>query len=143
MEGASPEAHDAIRGKNSFRETVEAIRSFKEHGLTVAIMMTLSRQNKDEIRPLLDLLVDLEADTFAIDRFIPEGQAANHQDWLLPREDLAHCFQAVYDWGISHAKPRVLMYRPLFCLIDSDSRYVNAMYPFGINAQTIQHDVSL
>lgn len=143
MEGASPRTHDGIRGDGSFGETVDAIRRCKRHGLTVAVMMTLSGENKDEILPLLNLLMDLDVDTFALDRFIPEGQAIDHRDWLLSPEELKRCFKAVYEWGISHPKPRVLTYRPLFCLIDSESPHIGAMCSVGINALTILHDGSV
>jgi radical SAM protein with 4Fe4S-binding SPASM domain len=140
LEGASPAVHDAIRGIGSFEETIAAIRRSKQCGLTVAVMMTLSRQNMHEIVLLLDRLVDLGVDVFAIDRFIPEGQASSHTDWLLSASELKHCFETVHRWGIGHRQPRVLMYRPLFCLIDPESPYVGAMCSAGINALTILHD---
>ena len=79
LEGATDSCHDAIRGEGSFQETLEATARMKRHGLTIAVMMTLSRRNMTDVFALLDLLRERDLDVFTIDRFIPEGQAANHQ----------------------------------------------------------------
>ncbi len=140
MEGATAACHDAIRGEGSFEETLNAIARMKEHGLTVGVMMTLSRVNQGEIIELLELLRERDVDVFTIDRFIPEGQGEEHQGWLLSRDELKSAFEAVHRWGITHDRPRVLMYRPLFCLIDDTSPYVGAMCSVGANALCFLHD---
>ncbi len=140
VEGASAECHDAIRGSGSFVETMQAIKRMKQSGLTVAAMMTISRKNMSEIVALLDLLQEYDVDAFTIDRFIPEGQGARNREWLLGPADVRDCFQTVYRWAMKNEKPRVLMYRPLFCLIDSESPHVGAMCSVGVNALTILHD---
>jgi len=143
VEGASEASHDAIRGNGSFLETMQAIKRMKQNGLTVATMMTISRKNMSEILALLELLREQGVDAFTIDRFIPEGQGAQNRDWLLSSIDVRDCFQRVYRWAMENKKPRVLMYRPLFCLIDSKSPYVGAMCSVGVNALTILHDGSV
>ena len=143
LEGASDECHDAIRGSGSFVETMQAIKRMKQSGLTVAAMMTISRKNMSEIVALLELLREYGVDVFTIDRFIPEGQGAQNRDWLLSSIDVRDCFQTVYRWAMENRKPRVLMYRPLFCLIDSESPHVGAMCSVGVNALTILHDGSV
>jgi radical SAM protein with 4Fe4S-binding SPASM domain len=140
IEGASEECHDAIRGNGSFLETMQAIKRMKQNGLTVAVMMTVSRKNMAEIVPLLNLLREYSVDTFTIDRFIPEGQGAQNREWLLSPIEVRDCFQNVYQWAMENREPRVLMYRPLFCLIDSESPHVGAMCSVGVNALTILHD---
>jgi len=143
LEGASDECHDAIRGSGSFVETMQAIKRMKQSGLTVAAMMTISRKNMSEIVALLELLREYGVDVFTIDRFIPEGQGARNRDWLLSSIDVRDCFQTVYRWAMENREPRVLMYRPLFCLIDSESPHVGAMCSVGVNALTILHDGSV
>ena len=143
IEGASSECHDSIRGKGSFNETIQAIKRMKQSGLTVAAMMTISRQNMSEIVAVLELLREYGVDTFSIDRFIPEGQGAQNKEWLLTTADVRNCFQTIYRWAMENRKPRVLMYRPLFCLIDSESPHVGAMCSVGVNALTILHDGSV
>lgn len=140
LEGASAECHDRIRGRDSFRETTQAIQRMKQNGLTVAVMMTVSRQNVSEIVSILELLREYGVDTFSVDRFIPEGQGSRNRDWLLSATEVRECYQTVYQWAMKNRSPRVLMYRPLFCLIDSQSPHVGAMCSVGVNALTILHD---
>ena len=140
LEGATAECHDAIRGAGSFDETLEAIKRMKQSGLTVAAMMTVSRQNMSEIVALLELLRESGVDVFSMDRFIPEGQGARNREWLLTSTEVRDCYQTLHRWAIENRRPRVLMYRPLFCLIDAESPYVGAMCSVGVNALTILHD---
>jgi radical SAM protein with 4Fe4S-binding SPASM domain len=140
LEGATSNVNDAIRGENAFEETLEAIDRLKKHGLTVAVMMTISRQNMSEVLDLLHLLEERKVDTFSFERFIPEGQSEGHKDWVLPPEELKALYERIYNWALQHKTPRVLMYRPLCCLIDPTSEHVGAMCSVGINALTIMHD---
>jgi radical SAM protein with 4Fe4S-binding SPASM domain len=143
LEGATADCHDAIRGPRSFDETIQAITRMKHAGLTVAVMMTISRQNMSEIVPLLELVGQLGGDVFSMDRFIPEGQGTQHREWLLSTAQVRDCYQTLYRWAMRGRKPRVLMYRPLFCLIDSTSPHVGAMCSVGVNALTILQDGSV
>jgi len=140
VEGSTAAIHDGVRGSGSFSETQEAIQRLKEHGLVAAVMMTISRQNAHDVIPTLELMADWGVDVFSIDRFIPEGQAEDRRDWLLTADEVRSVFERIHAWGISHKQPRTLMYRPLFCLIDSESPHVGAMCSVGINALTILHD---
>ena len=140
IEGASATTHDAIRGAGSFVETRSAVRRLKRHGLTVSVMMTVSRHNAHEVDAVLDLLAGWDVDVFAVDRFIPEGQAEQSTAWLLSADEVREVFGRVHSWGTTHQVPRTLMYRPLFCLVDGDSQHVGAMCSVGVNALTILHD---
>ncbi len=140
VEGSTAATHDSVRGSGSFKETEQAVRRLKQHGLVVAVMMTLSRENADDVIPTLELMAEWDVDVFSIDRFIPEGQAEERRDWLLTADEVRRIYERIHAWGVSHKQPRTLMYRPLFCLIDSESPHVGAMCSVGINALTILHD---
>jgi AdoMet-dependent heme synthase len=140
LEGATAECHDSIRGNGSFNETMEAIKQMKQSGLTVAAMMTVSRKNMSDIVALLEMLRESGVDVFSMDRFIPEGQGVQNREWLLSSAEVRDCYRMLHSWAIENRKPRVLMYRPLFCLIDAESPYVGAMCSVGVNALTILHD---
>ena len=140
LEGSNSESHDSIRGKGTFGKTLEAISRMKRHGLTVAVMMTASQRNVNDIVPLLELLKDYDVDTFSMERFMPQGQGMEQQAWLLSSEQLKRAFHTVHEWASKNDKPKVLMYRPLYCLVDDQSPYVGAMCSVGINALSILHD---
>lgn len=140
VEGSSAATHDLIRGAGSFHETEQAVRRLKRHGITVAVMITLSRHNAGDVIAIFERLMSWGVDTVAVDRFIPEGRAAEQTHWVLSADEIKEVFGRIHAWGISHGSPRVLMYRPLFCLIEEDSPHVGAMCSVGINALTILHD---
>ncbi len=140
IEGATVASHDAIRGAGSFRLTLAAVSRLKRHGITVAAMMTLSRHNAREWDATFGMLGDAGVDVVSIDRFIPEGRGEDRRDWLLEPPQLRSVFRGIHDWALAHDKPRVLMYRPLFCLVGQSTPHVGAMCSVGANALTILHD---
>jgi radical SAM protein with 4Fe4S-binding SPASM domain len=103
-------------------------------------MMTITHRNLSSIPAMLDLLAEHEVDTFATERFIPEGAGAELKDVALAPEEAREAFETVHALGIREKRLRVLMYRPLFALIDREDPSVGAMCSIGVNALTIMHD---
>lgn len=140
LEGPSADINDSIRGNGTFERTLAAIDLLKSHGVEVAVMMTVTRRNKGSIARMLDLLAAHKVDTFAIERFIPEGSGAELEGAMLTAEEAREVFETVHALGQSERRVRVLMYRPLFALVDGDDPTVGAMCSVGTNALTIMHD---
>jgi len=140
LEGSSAKTNDRIRGGGSFDATLAAIRKLKNAGLTVSIMTTIYRSNISEIIPLIDLLENEGVDTFALERFIPEGQGSKMADEVLTSDEIHDVFQSVYEVGRHPRRIRVLMYRPLFGILDRDDPTIGAMCSIGTNALTVMHD---
>lgn len=66
--------HDYFRKPGSFRESLRALRTLKEAGISTKVMFTLSKQNKAELIPLYRFLSELDyIDVFGFDRLVPEG----------------------------------------------------------------------
>lgn len=56
LEGATVERNDEIRGKGSFVDTLQAVRNLKAEDIDVAVMMTITRKNQDQVRPMINML---------------------------------------------------------------------------------------
>ncbi len=140
LEGSTPEINDRIRGEGSFQKTISAIRKQKKAGLKVSVMTTVSRFNAKDILPLIELLEGEGVDTFALERFIPEGQGKQMANEMLSAEETHQVFKSVYEAGRKPRPIRILMYRPLFGLLDRKDPTIGAMCSVGTNALTIMHD---
>jgi len=140
LESADQNLNDQIRGKGSFETTLSAIRLLKKNDFQVAIMMTISNLNKNEVEPLVNLLKEESVDTFSAERLIPEGMGANLKDEFLTSEELKDIFQRIYSLAMKKDKIRILLYRPLFALLNGNDPTVGAMCSAGTNALTIMHD---
>ncbi|MBU2601802.1 MAG: radical SAM protein [Actinobacteria bacterium] len=140
LEAPTPQDNDAIRGSGSFATTLSANDRLKAAGLEVAVMMTIARHNKDSLSAMIDLLAEHGVDTFATERFIPEGAGAELGDAMLSSEEARETFELVHRLGVAERRLRVLMYRPLFALVDRDDPTVGAMCSVGTNALTVMHD---
>lgn len=141
LEAENPDINDKIRGPGSFEKTLAAIRLLKENNFEVAVMMTVSNVNKHEIDPLIDLLAKENVDTFAAERFIPEGKGSELDGSYLTAAQLQSVFKKIYLLALNRKeKPRILLYRPLFALFNGKDPTVGAMCSAGTNALTIMHD---
>lgn len=140
LEGSSPQMNDQIRGEGSFDKTLNAIRLLKNNAFQVSAMMTISNLNKYEVEPVINLLQEEGVDTFSAERFIPEGMGADLKEEFLPSEELKKVFQEIYSLALKQNKLRILLYRPLFGLLNGNDPTVGAMCSAGTNALTIMHD---
>lgn len=140
LEGARPETNDMVRGRGSFAATLGAIQLLKETGLVVSVMTTLTKVNAHEIPALIDLLEGHGVDALAVERFVPEGQGKNMLDQALTKEEIKDVFKTIHQAGRLPRPMRMLMYRPLFCLLDQEDSTVGARCSVGTNALTVMHD---
>lgn len=140
LEAGNPALNDQIRGNGTFNKTLSAIRLLKRNGFQVAIMMTISRINKDEVEPLIECLKAEGVDTFSAERFIPEGAGTDLKDHFLTREEVKEVFEIMYSLAMRENKIRILLYRPLFALFSDNDPSVGALCSVGNNALTIMHD---
>ncbi len=140
LEGPTDELNDMIRGEGSFEKTLRAIRNLKFRGLQVSVMTTVFRSNMSKIVELINFLENEGVDTFALERFIPEGAGSALSSEVLESWEIRDVFKTVYEAGRTPRKIRVLMYRPLFAILDQNDPTVGAICSIGNNALTLMHD---
>ncbi len=87
------EAHDdAIRGAGHFRRTLEFLDWLRELGIESAVMLTLTRDNLDQVLPLAELLRD-RVDVFTFNRLAQIGEGAA---LAIPSPDEYEAFRGHY-----------------------------------------------
>lgn len=134
------DVNDSVRGSGSFKRIVSKLSELKTAGLTTSVMMTLGRHNAHQINDLADILASLGVEAFIVDRFIPSGQSSILTDWLLSSEELKEIFQLCYKRFQERTSSRMLMYRPLMCLLNPNDKNIGAICSAGNNALTIMPD---
>lgn len=73
-----PEHNDFIRGKGNFENVVRFLGLLKELGIYSMVMLTLTKDNIDQVLPLADILRD-KTDLFTFNRLSLVGEGANLQ----------------------------------------------------------------
>ena len=131
------ETNNKIRGANSYERTFETIDNLKRHEIVVSIMMTVGKHNQNEVIPLAKELAKHKADVFIIDRFIPEGQSSEKVDWVLSSKEIRDVYNEAYEYFKKTLKPRFLLYRTLFCMLNPEDSHIGAICSIGNNALTI------
>ena len=100
LDGASPEAHDSIRGRGSFDRALEGIGSLKRAGIPVAVMFTLSRLNQGEVMGVLDLCQKKRVDYLSVERVVPCGPDPSTWE-LVPSVELKRIYSGIHKWAES------------------------------------------
>lgn len=142
LEGPTSESHDAIRGEGDFIKVTDSIKRLKKNGFVMSVMTTLTKNNKELIPDLINLLEELNVDYFALERFMPEGQGSGNNSWTLSKEEIKETFEYMTKKAFEIKKPNLLLYRTLYCLC-SDDKTVGAMCSAGVSALTILPDATI
>lgn len=58
VDGSKPETHDANRGRGSFEGAMRGIKTLKRHGVRVAVRVTITRNNVDDLENTARLLLE-------------------------------------------------------------------------------------
>lgn len=69
------EVHDSFRQKGSFNDSFRALKVLKEAGIMENVMFTLSKQNADELIPVMRLMAEREIRRFDFARVAAYGNA--------------------------------------------------------------------
>lgn len=77
------QTHDWLRKKGSFADSLRAFDIIQKHGIKTGIMFTISRQNKDELIPVMRLAAQKGLDTFAFDAVTPNEQKDDFKKLML------------------------------------------------------------
>jgi len=70
------EHNDQVRGKGSFWSVMEFLAMLKKHGVYSMVMLTLTRDNMDQVLPLADILRE-RVDLFTYNRLAMVGEGAD------------------------------------------------------------------
>jgi selenobiotic family peptide radical SAM maturase len=121
LEGLEPH-NDHIRGPGHFQRTLEFLDRLRGMGIYSMVMLTLTRDNIDQVIPLAEILRD-KADLFTFNRLALVGQGANLH---LPGKERYAAFLEAYTEA-AHTNPVISLKDNLINII----RYRKGVEPFG------------
>ncbi len=75
--------NDEIRGKNVFKQAIEAIKILKKENLEVSISTTISKLNINEVPHIISLAKKLKVNSIGFRRIVPLGNSKNAKKFLL------------------------------------------------------------
>ncbi len=80
-------AHDAIRGKGTFKRAMDSIRLLKEYGIDVSVATVLHRKNLKDLERLGDLLSEMDIKTWTVDIPCIVGRLSSYEDLALSPDE--------------------------------------------------------
>ncbi len=119
LDGPNEEIHDLIRGKGSFKKTMDGINNLKESKLSFFLKTTITKQNYLFVDKILELSIALGAKGFAVSRVIPIGRALNNKTYEISWDDYNKSIKKCLAISKNN-KIKFLIDDPLKCLIDKD-----------------------
>jgi radical SAM protein len=102
LDGADPQAHDAVRGvAGSFDRTLEILAGARKEGIATQVNTTITPTNFDQIERMAELLAGQEIVMWSVFFLVPTGRASS-----LPRLSADQC-EAVFErlWQQSQCRP--------------------------------------
>jgi len=121
LEGLAP-YNDWIRGQGHFQRTLEFLKILRELDIYSMVMLTLTRDNMDQVLPLGEMLRN-RTDSFTFNRLSMVGEGAS---LMLPEKDPFRRFLADYA-AAAKTNPVLSIKDNLFNIL----RYRNGQPPFG------------
>lgn len=98
--------HDDIRQKNSFNETIQAIKILNSSGIRTVVMSTVSDKNLEELPDLVDIVAKEEVVVYGFARYCPVN-GSSFRDFLSPlkyRNFLSRMWQKFKEFETSRTK---------------------------------------
>ncbi|MEE8163477.1 MAG: radical SAM protein [Anaerolineae bacterium] len=86
LDGSTASIRERLRGRNTFDETVSALRLLVEAEANAAVGAALTSLNLADLPNIARLILEMDVNSFHITRFIAWGRGAEHPD-LLPDVD--------------------------------------------------------
>jgi radical SAM protein with 4Fe4S-binding SPASM domain len=80
------DTHDSLRQKGSFDDSLRALEILKETGIMENVMFTLSKQNADDLIPVMQLMAEKNIRHFDFARVCAYGNARELADSFQPQE---------------------------------------------------------
>lgn len=91
------EGHDLLRGKGTFRRTMESLEAALWAGLDVSVATVVHRGNLQEMEELGKMLGDLGVSSWTLEYPVARGRLAAEPDLVPPVEEAAPLFEL--EWG--------------------------------------------
>lgn len=87
LDGATPETHDRVRARGTFKKTVKCMKKVIAAGYAVRVISTISQINIHEAEAILDMVDDLGVQMCNFHLFSEEGIGIDNSDWSLTPEE--------------------------------------------------------
>lgn len=88
LDGTTPETHDAIRGKGTFKKSVKAVSHLVDAGIDVYLHCVVHKQNYREAFTITDLGTALDVTGVLVTRLVPFGRGKEMKNLMLTPEEV-------------------------------------------------------
>ena len=105
IDGASPEPHDAARGKGNFQRAVEGLKSLQKHAVPVAVRVTIHKHNVHNLDEIAHLLLeDLGLPSFSTNSASYQGLCRlNAEDIQLNMEERSLAMETLLKLNLKYS----------------------------------------
>ena len=84
--------NDYIRGKGTFKKIIKAVEILVKGGINVSISVTMTKKNKEDVKPLVELAKKLGVTSLGLRRFVPIGTGEGIKDLMLSAQDVKRLY---------------------------------------------------
>ena len=91
--------HDSLRGKGSYKRTLEGIKNLVAEGVQMSINLTVSRINMGQCEELIRLAEDLAVNAITFSRLVPTGRGKKMGSQSLTPEETADFYRQLNEYN--------------------------------------------
>jgi len=107
--------NDEIRGKGTFKKTIEAIELLKAADIQAVVSLTLTKKNMRDIPPLINLCEKLGVKSLGTRRIIPWGRGEQLKEYMLQPQELKEYYLSIKEINKKLAKRKSTLRVGLGC----------------------------
>ncbi len=92
--------HDVIRGKGSYKRSVDGVKHLLDNGIEVTLNMTLSNLNYDYVNESISIAANMGVQKMGFSRLVPAGRGRKLLSEMVDTERIRHLYDSLQDVNI-------------------------------------------
>ncbi len=126
LDGTDEVTNDAIRGKGTFKQTIDALKRCQENGIATTLYVTVTAANIGHLRALAWLAKEHGCDNIHFNEVIIAGRAIDYSDELALSEEQKRSLPELVVQAIRNVFGEELSETDDRCWVDAETLYMTA-----------------
>lgn len=126
LDGANEATNDAIRGKGSFKQTIEALKQCHENGIAATLYVTVTAINVEQLDAFAQLAKEHSCNGIHFNEVTIAGRAINFSDGLTLSDEQKRCLPELVAQAIQDVFGEKLSETNDHCWVDAETLYMTA-----------------
>jgi radical SAM protein with 4Fe4S-binding SPASM domain len=126
LDGGSPETHDIVRGKGTFKVAWKTTEILAERGFDTRVICTVNRKNQSDCLDLIEKCEDIGVSLVKFHVFSSIGNGLGNASWAMSPREWVDFYEILEKKRNNHSVQ--IWYQPTYATKENFSRFVSQGY---------------